>query len=726
MIIALLLLAISAQAQTIRTVCSSGCDHALSALQDAVDAATCGDIIQITAGQTATQTGGAPLTLRDKSSCSANGPYITIRSSGVTNLTPGARVTPADASNLAKITMDSGPYTALANEKGAAWYRFHGIEFTAPSTFTGDLIEFGTRTPVVSYVADHEVADLAHHIVFDQCYFHGDSASTNGPRRAIRANLGHLEVINSWIENIKTDGNESNAIGGWNVKGPIYLENNHLEAAAITTLFGGAVPNIMGIRANGIFVRGNHYYRPWKLRRRSGTVDPTWDCLYDSNGGEYYKNTANTTYWRCDSGTWTEILVGAYPVGAVWQKNIFELKNAWRSVVEGNYFENAWNPANQNQFGAIFLFNLVDGDGVYTFENASTVGHVDIKNNYGRRAPWVTSVGYLGSSYFLFHNNIRLHNNVFDEIGDPPHTLPSAEGEGSKCCGTMATWPGKDINIAYTHNTFVSRAGQTNARAAYLFGSVAAGVPSTGAVFTANIVPWGEQGFNQDNSSEPGGSGGRNWYSVTKAFAPGFNFHRNVVVNDLSQSAYGRGSPLNNLAYNVDTGSSTGMPCVGSTAEMTGSGATYNGNCGFPAAWTDVGFTDYSAKNYKLTGSYVRWGPMGRTPGADTDVVGWSTSGVNNAGAVLPAYLTFQIRRILPGQTSVVFRYTAPTTAACTTTMSTKPDLSSPIIDALADGGGDLDRFQVDINGLSTNTRYYWRITCGDSTYREGIVTTLP
>ena len=144
---------------------------------------------------------------------------------------------------------------------------------------------------------------------------------------------------------------------------------------------------------------------------------------------------------------------------------------------------------------------------------------------------------------------------------------------------------------------------------------------------------------------------------------------------------------------------------------------------------TQTSSTDYSAKNYKLSGSssYKGWGPLGRSPGADTDVVGWSTSGVNSAGATLNSYLKAgPIRRVIPGQTGVAFRYTAPTVAACTTTMSTKPDLSSPIINALGDGGGDLDRFQVDVNGLSTNTRYYWRITCGDSTYREGIVTTLP
>ena len=716
-LIPLLLLAASLQAQTIRTVCASGCDYALTALQTAIDDASPGDIIEIGKGLTATRTGGGPYNLPAKGGSS----FVTIRSSGVTNLTPGARVGPADAANLAKLTIaiSPGPWAVISNSQGASWYRFHGIEITAPAGFTGDLVEFGTRTPTVSYVSDSQIADLAHHIVFDQCWIHGDSASTDGPRRGIRSNLGSMEVRNSTIENFKNQNGESNAIGGWHGSGPFYFENNHLEAAAITTLFGGAEPNIKGLRANGLFFRGNYYYRRWAWRKRIKTTAPSGTCLYDANGGEYWHDTSAGKYYRCDSGTWVEITSGEM-IAYVWQKNIFELKNSWRSWVDGNYMENAWNPAAQNQYGAMFLFNLVDADPPSTNEPAATVGYVSIKNNYGRRTPWLVSIGSIGTTYFRWHNNINIENNVFDEIGDSPYTLAAAETNGSKWGGSFMTFGARADRLAYTHNTMISRA-PVEARSGFLYGS-AGDSKTAGAVIAGNIFPFNKYGMYNDVD------GGNLWNSIPNGLANGYAVSRNLIVNNESQTSYGKAHPIINWAYNNDSPSSP-MPCVGSTNEMTGSGATYNGACAFPAAYSDIGFTDYSAKNYKLSGSssYLRWGPLGRSPGADTDVVGWSTSGVNSAGATLNSYLKAgPIRRVIPGQTGVAFRYTAPTVAACTTTMSTKPDLSSPIINALGDGGGDLDRFQVDVNGLSTNTRYYWRITCGDSTYREGIVTTLP
>jgi len=708
-------------AQTIYTVCASGCTYTntIVGLQNAVTDIPCGGIIEITAGQSVTNTTGSPLFLKYKSGCAT---YTTIRSSGVGALALGARVTPSDTAKLAKLTVGFGPYAVITNEvdpvtkNGAAWWKFHGIEITAYNGFMGDLVEFGSRSPTLDYVNDNEIKNLAHHIYFDQCYFHGDSTSTDGPRRGIRANLASMTVTNSWFENFKNQNGESNAIGGWNSLGPFLFKNNHFEAVAITTLFGGAQPNISGLRANGLFFLGNHYYRSWKYRVRYQTVNPSGTCLWDSNGGEYYQNTSNGTYWRCDGGVWTSILAANFSP-YYWQKNIFELKNSWRTFVEGNYFENAWNPATQNQYGAMFLFNLVDNDPpAGTVEPFATVGYVKIKNNYGRRTPWLASLGSIGGPYYLWHNNLSFENNVFEEIGDSPYTLPAAETNGSKWGGNFMAFPANAINVSYSFNTFISR-NPIEARSAYLFGTPLSS-QTTQAGIMGNIFSWNKYGVYNDND------GGSLWNSISNGFAVGYNIGRNVVINNESLSIYGRPSPIVNIAYNVES-PSTPMPCVGSTNEMTGTGATYNGNCGFPSSNSAVGFLDYASHNYTLDSSsgYRRWGPLGKDPGARFPIVTWSTAGVSVSNATLPTFLNFEIKSAKATSSKITFTYTAYDSSTCDLIVSAYPDLSSPT--TVTDSGGYLDR-STEVTGLAANTRYYWRALCAGTYYREGIALTNP
>lgn len=719
--ILLLLFVISMHAQTIRTVCASGCAYTLSQVQNAIDDAVCGDIVEITG--TSTNSSGSPTMLRYKADCAANGPDIEIRTSKIYNLTPGARVTPADASNLAKLTITSGgPWAVISNEKGASHYRFRGIEITAAAGFTGDLVEFGTRSPTVSYVADHEVADLAHHITFDQCYIHGDAASTDGPRRGIRANLAHVEVINSWIDNFKNQNGESNSIGGWNAKGPGYFKNNHLEAAAITTLFGGAEPNIKGVRADGLFFIGNHYYRRWAWRVRQNSGNPSGTCLYDSNGGEYYKNTDDNSYWRCVGGTWTSISAGEFSA-YYWQKNVFELKNATRTWVYGNIFENSWNPAAQNQFGALFLFNLVDNDPDNgPAEPAATVGYVNVHHNYGRRAPWVVSHGSIGTPYYRWHNNINIENNVFDQIGDAPFTLPAAETNGTKWGGGFMTFPPLGDRIAFNFNTMISR-NPVEARAGYLYGT-AAGNQTAGASIAGNIVSWNKYGFYNDNGA------GALWNSVWDGFQPGWIVTRNVIPNNGGYTIYSRPSPIINLGINLDSASDiNAAACTASTNELNGSGTLYNGRCAFPADHSAVGFSNFAGgtlAGLKLSSSpYERWSSMGRNPGAHIDEVGFYILGVDTDAAVPSPYLNFEIKHIVKETTKLHFRYSSPASGACTITASTKLDYSSPTINEMSDSGSIETYRAVELSGLSANTRYYWRVTCGSYT-KEGIDTTNP
>ena len=359
-VLGLLAAALVVEAATVKTVCASGCDF--SDFQSALDAAQPGCVLELKAGEVYN---GSSFTLKRKTGTG----YIVIRSSRINELDPQARVTPADSPKMAALNLTRSTDALLATQKGAAYYRFEGIEFRMSSgVWTYSLIELGTVT--FGAAADHEVAELPRDIVFDRCYIHGNPGEES-PRRGIMANCGRLTVINSRLSEIKSRDSEAQAIAGWNSFGPFYFRNNYFSASAITTLFGGAEPNIRGVRATDVTYLGNHYYRPWKWRSRSDTSDPSGPCLYDSEGGEYYKNTSAPTYWRCDGGAWVQISQPEFSDG-YFNKNQFELKNASRVRVDGNLIENAWLPTWQSQHGAAFLFNQVDNDG-YIKEPAAVV-----------------------------------------------------------------------------------------------------------------------------------------------------------------------------------------------------------------------------------------------------------------------------------------------------------------------------------------------------------------
>jgi hypothetical protein len=96
----------------------------------------------------------------------------------------------------------------------------------------------------------------------------------------------------------------------------------------------------------------------------------------------------------------------------VWQvKNLFELKNAQRVVIEGNLFENNWADA---QGGIAILFTVRNQEGTAPW---SVVRDVTFTNNIVRHAAGGVSI--LGSDDInpsKQSENITIRNNVFDDI----------------------------------------------------------------------------------------------------------------------------------------------------------------------------------------------------------------------------------------------------------------------------------------------------------------------
>jgi hypothetical protein len=192
----------AAQAQVVKTVCSTGCDYKLTEIQRAVDDAQPGWILSID-GTAITNNG---LILRKKTN--PNGEYITLRSANLANLPPDTRVA-ADNPALATLTYAARGYLTMIAEPGTAFYRFEGIRFThLPGDVVVNLIQFGIIR--LGRLMDHELSDLAHDIEFDRCVFSGYPGQ-DGPYRAIMANTGRMKITNSSfveIKGINTEGGD--------------------------------------------------------------------------------------------------------------------------------------------------------------------------------------------------------------------------------------------------------------------------------------------------------------------------------------------------------------------------------------------------------------------------------------------------------------------------------------------------------------------------------------
>ena len=269
--------------------------------QAALDAANPGDMIILQAGATYSGT----FTLRNKPGTG----WIYIQSSALANLPPqGTCVSPAQASLMPRIVSPSTGPTIVA-EAGAHNYRFVGVEITttwASQAFTDyDVIDL--EAPGGNTV----LSDVPTDIVFDRCYIHG--TATGNVRRGIAMNSARTAVVDSYLSDFHEVGADNQTIACWNGPGPFRIANNYLSAAGENILFGGAGPVITNLVPSDIEIRGNYFFKPL-----------TW-------------MVGNPAY-----------------AGIHWSvKNLFELKNAQRVLIDGNVFEHNW-PDAQNGYSILF------------------------------------------------------------------------------------------------------------------------------------------------------------------------------------------------------------------------------------------------------------------------------------------------------------------------------------------------------------------------------------
>ena len=411
-------------------------------LQNALNQAQPGDLILLQAG--ATFTGN--FVLPNKTGTD----WIIIRSSAAdADLSPpGTRVTPANSAFMPKLISPNSE--SVVDTNGAAHhYRFVGIEFgVAPGTDIYNIVTFGGDQT--------SLAATPHDLIIDRCYIHG---ADHNARRGVAINSASTAIIDSHISDIHEVGADSQAVCGWNGPGPFKIVNNYLEGAGENFMLGGAPPSLPNLIASDIEFRLNNVFKPlsWKIG------DPAYAGMH-----------------------WTI-------------KNLFELKNAQRLLVDQNVFENNWADA---QNGFCILFTPRSEAGVAPWATASDV---TFTNNIVRHSGCGFNIsGGDDVSPSQPSHRILIKNNLIDDINGP--RWGGADGRALQ-------FVGGPVNITIDHNTIFEDS-------AIIVADVA---PSLGFVFRNNIAPHGNYGVL--------GSGHGTGLDALAFYFPGYEFKRNVIIS---------------------------------------------------------------------------------------------------------------------------------------------------------------------------------------------------
>lgn len=183
-------------------------------------------------------------------------------------------------------------------------YRFVGLEITRPSDGKWHNALLNPQTP---------------YVIFDRCWIHGDPVAETGHLVLFSSGTDDLAVLDSYLTDAHctavsgacSDAQDLTGLGGGTA---IKVVNNFLEASGENILLGG------GAATEGnadIEVRLNHFFKPLLWMKGQ-------DGFIGGSGGDPF-------------------IV----------KNLFELKNAQRVLLEGNEMEYSWGGFSQVGFGIL-------------------------------------------------------------------------------------------------------------------------------------------------------------------------------------------------------------------------------------------------------------------------------------------------------------------------------------------------------------------------------------
>jgi Putative Ig domain len=377
-------------------------------LQSALNSASCGETIQLQAGATFAGVFTFPA-----KSCDDNH-WIVVRSSAADSTLPaeGSRLTPcyagvaalpgrpafscASTKNvLAKLIVTAANNGPILFASGANHYRLIGLEITRAAGSGG-----------VTALASIVSGGTANNLIFDRVWMHG--TAQDDTTRGIWLEGGtYVSVVDSFLTDfhcVALTGacGDSQAIAGGvgsGAMGPYKIAGNFLEASGENILFGG---DSATTTPADIELSRNHFFKPF-----------TW-----MKGQAGYVGGANGN-----------------PFVA---KNLLELKNAQRVLVDGNIMENSWGGFSQVGFAILITPKNQSGSNGSNICPICQVTDVTIRN---------TSISHVGAGLQIANalsdnggpaldgQRYSIHDLVVDDINGLKYNGPSEFAQVSVSAG---------------------------------------------------------------------------------------------------------------------------------------------------------------------------------------------------------------------------------------------------------------------------------------------------
>jgi hypothetical protein len=334
------------------------------------------------------------------------------------------------------------------------------------------------------------------------------------------------------------------------------IHDNFLEAAAETILFGGVINN--SVTPADIEITNNHMFKPL-----------TW-----MPGQPGFVGRPNSDSTKC-------VATPGYCRFVV--KNLFELKNAQRLLLEGNVLENCW-PGFTQHGAAIVVNGLNPPDRTLSY---ISVMDFTVRYNHTSHTASVFSLADIGPNNLPI-GRVSIHDNIFDDVSpkyQDGDTTGAFAGVYAYCSGASCGIG----NISVNHNTeLITQPIKWFA----VVGAVKGPIPNW--TYTNNIVS-----INPGLAVINGGSTGCTDTKTSNAAKLAACFSPYIMTHN---------------------------------ALIGGSGTWPAGNY-LPASAAAVGFVTYNnanGGNYQLlsTSPYHDAGTDGKDLGADITVVNSETSGV--------------------------------------------------------------------------------------------------
>ena len=481
-----------------------------TAFQTAINNSTCGDKIVLAAGSTYSGNFTIPAT-----SCSG---WIVIQSSALPSLpAPGNRVSPSNAANMAVIsTPNVSP--AIAFLPSSNHWRLIGVEVTTsysnPSNPIYWLVGMGFQSNNSTSITVQ--SQLPNQIIFDRSYIYG---STVVPiQHGINANTQAFGIVDSYCDEIVDSGADSQCVASWNGSGPFLIQNNFLQATGENIMFGGADPTITNLVPSDITIVGNLIQ----------------------------KNLA-----------WKGIISGV--------KNLLELKNAQRVLVDGNVLQYTWSAA---QAQAIILRSVNQG-GTCPW---CVVQNITVTHNLIQHMPIGVAIsacqGPESTNPCVSTNTMLIQNNV---LSDSSSATWGGHGWGF-VIGSNSTMPPMNA-LTIDHNTVFTT------DAALVLGDSGT---TTNFQYTNNISDLGTYGIL-------GTSVGSGTIGLTK-YAPGYTYS-DIVFTATATGTYPSGTEWAGSISGVGFTSAMGTdPNISGNLQLT-SGSAYH-NAGTDGK--DIGVWDWT------------------------------------------------------------------------------------------------------------------------------------